>query len=110
MAVEIKEDDLFQYLMNSDFHEEYSPDEYKFLLNKWRYYYRLLHGQHSRLKDDLDVKLLDLEKDKKDCQKVVENSKQQVSEIKDKYNGLVLRDLTFRERIYGKIKKESVIE
>ena len=110
MAVEIKEEDLFQYLMNSDFHETYSPDEYRFLLNKWRYYYRMIHGQHSRLKDDLDMKLADVEKEKTECKKIVNESTQMVNDIKNKYNTLVSRDLTIKERFLGKIKKESIIE
>jgi len=104
MAIEIKEDDLFQYLMNSDFHEEYSPEEYKFLLNKWRYYYRILYGQHSRLKDDLDFKIEDLEIEKEKCKNIVETANARVSSIQKKLDDLYERKLTWKERFEGKLK------
>lgn len=104
MSIEIKEDDLFQYLMNSDFHEEYSPEEYRFLLNKWRYYYRIIHGQHHRLKEDLDSKLKDLETEKEKCKNIVESANNQVSTIQKKLDDLYSRKLTFKERFDGKIK------
>ena len=101
--IEINEEDVFQYLMTSDFHETYSPDEYRFLLNKWRYYYRALYGQHSRMKEDLDDKLGAIELEKETCRKTVAESESKVSDMEKKYQSLINKELSWTERLKGKI-------
>ena len=34
--------------MTSDFEGDYSPTELKYLLTKWRYFYRILNGKSDR--------------------------------------------------------------
>ena len=39
---ELNDDDILEYLMTSDFIENHNPEEYKFLLHKFRFFYRIL--------------------------------------------------------------------
>ena len=49
---ELTDTDILDFLMTSEFEDNYSPEELKYLLTKWRYFYRLSHGKYNRLKDE----------------------------------------------------------
>jgi hypothetical protein len=48
MISELKDDEILEFLMTSDFEGDYSPTELKYLLTKWRYFYRILNGRSDR--------------------------------------------------------------
>ena len=60
MISELKDDEIMDFLMTSEFTDDYKPEELKYLLHKWRYFYRLLNGKHERVKSDseFDIKKL----------------------------------------------------
>jgi hypothetical protein len=60
MISELKDDEILEFLMTSDFEDDYSPTELKYLLTKWRYFYRLQHGNHNRISTDYEGKLQNL--------------------------------------------------
>lgn len=95
--------DILNYLMVSEFNEGLTPDEFKFLLYKFRYLYRLSHGKTESLK-------YDIEKLSADNYSITETNKVQISglnqekqNIESRYNSLVNRRLSWKERIKGKI-------
>ena len=47
---ELLDDEILDFLMTSEFEDNYSPDELKYLLQKWRYFYRLFNGKVERYK------------------------------------------------------------
>lgn len=103
MISELKDDDILDFLMTSDFEGDYSPEELKYLLTKWRYFYRVLHGSHERFKTDNegDVRTLKTE---------VENLKNQLTSTqinnveKDTIiDSMKKRKLTWKERFSGQI-------
>lgn len=103
MISELKDDEILDFLMTSEFEDDYSPSELKYLLVKWRYFYRILHGNSER-------KTLKFEGDIKDLNEELENAKNQISilksEILSKENiigSLKNRNLSWKERITGKI-------
>ena len=57
MISELKDDEIMDFLMTSDFESEYKPEELKYLLYKWRYFYRLLQGNSERLNRTQRLKL-----------------------------------------------------
>jgi hypothetical protein len=103
MISELNDIDLLDLLMTSEFENNLSPTEFKFLLKKWRYFYRLQNGKLERTRDDFEhnVKML---KDEIDAIKttnyklLVENTKKD-----DSINQMKNRKLTFKERWSGKI-------
>ncbi len=103
---ELTDEQLLEYLMSSEFIENYKPEEYKFLLHKFRYFYRILHGNHTRIKGDLEFEL-------EQVNKQIDSAKKQIifeqTKSTDLQNQIDLskkeRSLTWKERLSGKIKQ-----
>ena len=57
MISELNDEEILDLLMTSEFDNNLSPKEFKFLLKKWRYFYRLQNGVLERTKDDLTYKI-----------------------------------------------------
>jgi len=95
--------EILDFLMTSDFEGNYKPEELKYLLIKWRYFYRLLNGKYELLKTDNEG---DLKKSKEEILSKEQMIKQilvENAELKNKINMLKNRDLSWKERIKGKI-------
>lgn len=100
---ELSDKEILDFLMTSEFEGDWSPMELKFLLTKWRYFYRKIYGQNERIKvyTDGEIKRLN---DQCDHNTVVKNDL--LVKIADKdnlINSLQNRKLTFEERWSGKI-------
>jgi flagellar motility protein MotE (MotC chaperone) len=103
---EISDEKIFEYLMTSDFIENYKPTEWKFLLLKFRSFYKNLRGSKER---ELEIK----EKEISDLRNKISSLEQNL--IKEKTLSVELqnkidlskkeRKLTLKERISGKIKR-----
>ena len=103
MISELNDEEILDLLMTSEFESNLSPTEFKFLLKKWRFFYRILHGRMDRTKDDLEysIKMLsgELEALKEQNYAItVESARKE-----DKINQMKNRKLTFKERWSGKI-------
>lgn len=103
MISELKDEEILEFLMNSEFEGDYSPEELKYLLIKWRYFYRGLHGKLTRVKDDnqgevkeLSDEILNLKNQVMQLQVATLKDKETISSLKD-------RKLTWSERLTGKI-------
>lgn len=103
MISELKDEDILDFLMNSELDGDYSPEELKYLLLKWRYFYRLLHGKLTRSKDDnvsevgkLSEEILSLKNQVMQLQMTAVKTEETVKSLKD-------RKLTWKERLSGKI-------
>ena len=55
MISELKDDELFEILMTSDFIDTLKPEEYKYLLFKFRNFYKILLGKHQRYQDEKEM-------------------------------------------------------
>ena len=89
MINKLNDDEILDFLMTSDFEGDFKPDELKYLLNKWRYFYRILHGAIERLKVQNDGIIRNLN---------VKNVKNE-----DKIEFMKNKKLTWKERFLGKI-------
>ena len=103
MISELNDDEILDFLMTSDFIDDYSPSEFKYLLTKWKYFYRLQQGNYERIKvksegdiDELKSSIKSLESDKSNLQKKLEIKQ-------DFINNLKIKKLTWKERFSGKI-------
>lgn len=103
MISELNDEEILDLLMTSEFENNLSPTEFKFLLKKWKFFYRLLHGKLERTKDDLTFKVDTLNGDVEGLKNqnykiMVDNAQKQ-----DQINILKNRKLTWKERWTGKI-------
>lgn len=110
MISEYTDDELMDILMTSEFKDDYSPDELKFLLFKWRQFYKIKCGIYDRdmtklngnimdLNDKINIKehrINDLIKDIYDKQNEIYSKDKQIKSIKN-------RNLSLKERFLGKI-------
>lgn len=89
-----------RYLMTSDFTENHSPSTYKYLLQEFRNHYRVLDNKNTQLdrkvnseKEYIDKLRIENEKLKKERDIFIK-----------KYRDLRNKKLSWKERIFGKIK------
>ena len=96
----ITEKDILDYLMTSDFNEGLTQEESKFLLLKYRNFYRIMHSKCENLKCTISDLKSDIEKDKNSIRKYIEDIKNIEMELETEKS----RKLTWKERFFG-IKK-----
>ena len=103
MIAELKDEEILDFLMTSEFEGDYSPEELKYLLVKWRYFYRLLHGQLERVKDDRladnRALLAEIESLKVQLNQVLSTK----AKLEDDVQSMKTRSLSLKERFTGKI-------
>jgi hypothetical protein len=103
MISELKDDEILEFLMNSDFEDDFSPSELKYLLLKWKNFYRILYCtiERDRVKYIGDVKYF---QDKIDLYiNETNNLKKTLSDKENVIKKLKQRKLTWLERLTGKI-------
>lgn len=107
MISKMSDEDALNMLMTSEFEDSYSPVEYKEMLLKYRYFYRLLHSKMERINGDNEFeisKLNDvLEEERKRSlmfEYIAVRSKEEVEQIKN-------RKLSWKERLTGKIISDN---
>jgi hypothetical protein len=103
MISELKDDEILEFLMTSDFEGDYSPTELKYLLTKWRYFYRILNGRSDRDVQKLEGDLQTIENQIKTKDLQIGNLKNEIINKDDTITTMKNRNLTFKERWSGKI-------
>jgi hypothetical protein len=103
MIAELKDEEILDFLMTSEFEGDYSPDELKYLLVKWRYFYRLLHGQLERVRDDREGDARQLLSEIESLKVQLTQSLKKTANLEDDVNLMKMRKLTLKERLTGKI-------
>jgi uncharacterized coiled-coil protein SlyX len=103
MISELKDDEILEFLMTSDFEDDYSPTELKYLLVKWRYFYRLKQGNLERKTVDFEGQIQMLEDKIKAQEKEKINLQTQLADKQNVIDSMKNRNLTLKERWSGKI-------
>jgi len=103
MIVELTDEEILEFLMTSDLIENYRPDDYKYLIFKFRNFYKILHSKHQLYKTQTEPLIKNLQSSVDNLTRELESEKNarrqldsQVEELKKS------RKLTFKERISGK--------
>lgn len=103
MISKMTEEELLEFLMTSEFENDISPDEFRYLLSRWKYFYRVIYGRLERTKQDLTYEVDSL-RGIIDSAEMGKLAAQMESARKDDIiHSLKNRKLTFRERWTGKI-------
>lgn len=103
MISELNDEEILDFLMTSDFEQDYKPEELKYLLTKWRYFYRLLHGRLELRKLESESEINKLKQDLKKNKNLLTQTQIEHSKKVDLINNLSNRKLTLKERFKGKI-------
>jgi len=108
---EISNEELFEYLMTADFNENHRPEEWKFLLLKFREFYKNLRGNNQLLIGDLNFKTKNLEKEISALKSNLQNQQIKSTDLENKIDFIKRkRKLTFKERLKGEIEKFGEID
>jgi hypothetical protein len=97
----LSENDILDYLMTSDFNEGLTHEESKFLLLKYRYFYRMIYSKNENLNFSLDEIKKDIDSTKKENEKLVEMNKKLLLELESEKS----RKLSWKERLFGQKNK-----
>ena len=89
--------------MVSEFDGDYSPDELKYLLLKWRYFYRLFNGRSDRYKSDSEFTIEQLNEQIMSLNNNKIMVEINLAQSEDIINSMKNRKLTWKERFSGKI-------
>jgi len=105
MIAELPDEEILEYLLSSDFIENYKPEEYKYLLHKFRYFYRILHGNHTRIKGDKEFEIRQLKDTIESVRNQITAEQIKSAQLQDTIDlSKKERKLTWKERWSGKIK------
>ena len=101
---ELSDEEILQYLMTSDLNESFRLQEYKFLIFKFRDFYKILHGKQQLQKIQTDKIISEAESLNKALHsQISENEVQKNLAINELESIPKQRKLTLKERITGKI-------
>ena len=103
MILELNDEEILDLLMTSEFENNLSPTEFKYLLKKWRYFYRFQNGMLERTKDDLTYSINTLKDELESLRKQNYDLMVDSAQKEDKILQLKNRKLSFKERFYGRI-------
>ena len=101
--LELSDEDMLDFLMTSEFEGDISPAEFRRLLVKWRYFYRMLQGRLERTRDDLKHELDQARNIAEGLEGSNYELKVKIARKDEKIHFMKNRKLTFKERWTGKI-------
>jgi hypothetical protein len=103
MISELNDEEILDFLMNSDFEGEFKPEEFRYLLHKWKYFYRILHGRSELAKVNHDGEIRQIISEKETLSKSLYDVQVESAQKEDTINSMKSRKLTLKERWSGKI-------
>lgn len=103
MISELKDEEILDFLMTSEFDNDYKPEELKYLLLKWRYFYRILHSKKGLVETDKDGEINKLKDEVKSLNAVIGEMMAKSDKKDILIQSLKNRKLSLKERISGKI-------
>lgn len=103
MISELNDEEILDLLMTSEFDGDLSPKELKYLLLKYRYFYRLLSGRLDRIKTDSEGIIENLDRDIESLRNLITNLQIENANKENNIHGLENRKLTWKERWTGQI-------
>lgn len=108
---ELNDESLFEYLMTADFIENYRPDEWKFLLFKFRSFYKVLRGNKERIENEKDYQIKILQNQLDGLKINLEREQIKSTDLQNKIDfSEKKRKLTWKERFKGEIERFSKID
>ena len=103
MILELKDEEILDFLMTSEFEENYKPEELKYLLHKFRYFHRVLSGKYDLIKTDSQAETKKLKEMLESKEFEINQILTENASLKDNISSLKNRKLTLKERVSGKI-------
>lgn len=103
MISELRDEEILDFLMTSEFEGDYSPEELKYLLIKWKYFYRLINGRLERVLTDNEGNVKKLNSNIESLNNKINNLLADNANKDNLIDSMKGRKLTLKERLSGKI-------
>jgi len=103
MISELNDEEILDFLMNSDFEGDFKPEEYRYLLHKWKYFYRILHGRTELAKVNHDAEIRHVMSEKETINNSLYDNQVKLADKQNIIDSMKSRKLTWNERWSGKI-------
>lgn len=103
MISELRDEEILDFLMTSEFEGDYSPEELKYLLIKWKYFYRLINGKLERVLTDNEGNVKKLNSNIESLNNKINNILADNANKDNLIDSMKVRKLTLKERLSGKI-------
>jgi hypothetical protein len=107
MISELRDDEILDFLMTSDYHEDYKPSDFKYLLTKFRYFYRIISDRNRNNIYDSEFRENKLKEEIERLKGEISQHQISNAEMQNKLDLMKNKKLTLKERISGKIKFEN---
>lgn len=102
------EEELLNYLMTSEFlDDELNPSEMRKLLLQFRYFYRSSHAKQESLKHTIDMLDKRITLSEEQHKSTESDLKRKLFSKESEYKKVLERDLTFKERLFGKVYEQE---
>jgi len=107
MFDKLDDKDILNYLMTSEFVDGLTPDESKFLLVKFRYYYRRVVSKNEQLISEIDTLDKKIKESESLSKSKIESLQIKIANLENKISNNFNRKLSINERISGKIRLKN---
>jgi len=99
----MNDEQILDYLMTSDFDDNLSPDEYKNLLYKFRYFFRIVSSKSTNIEIEKKKFVFELDSLKVEKNIQIQNLTNKNQLYQDILKSLTNRKLSLKERFFGKL-------
>jgi len=103
MISKMSDETALEMLMTSEFDDTFSPAEYKEMLLRYRYFYRILYSRYERQKSDSEFEIAKMAERISICEEKIFNLQVESVKKDEKIKNMRNRKLNLKERLTGKI-------
>lgn len=104
----LSEKDLIYYLLTTDFNSVLlSANEYKYLLDRYRFFYKKKLLAHDNMVDTINLLKKKLQAEKDNSIKIQQSRTNEFINMREELYALKNRKLTLMERLTGKIRNKN---
>ena len=108
MISELEDDQILEFLMTSDLIEDYRPEDYKYLIFKFRSFYKILYGNFQLYKTNNEMNVKNFNTDSENFQRQITSLQIEKANLENEIHQLKnSRKLTLKERLSGKTEIKS---
>jgi hypothetical protein len=103
MISELEDDQILEFLMTSDLIENYRPEDFKYLIFKFRSFYKILYGSFQLYKTNNEINVNNFNTDAENFKKQITSLQIEKANLENEIHQLKnTRKLTLKERLSGK--------
>lgn len=106
MISELTDEEILEFLMTSDLDENYRTQDFKYLILKFRSFYKIIYGNYQLYKSENELAIKNLKSTIESLNKEIIQHQMEKATIQNELDThLKVRKLSWRERISGYVNK-----